>query len=314
MKTRWFKFVAWLLCFLMIFALLFLGLQRILTPKFPENGNECFYSLADGSVRDVVFIGPSQMFCTVDTVYLNEELGISSYDFGANSQLLPISFYYAQETFKHQSPKLVMVELCYVYHEKHSISDAAMAWNYAQMPVSREKFENVKALTDDTAKALEYAYAPLLVYHTRWNSFSFSDVSRLFGGRDSSDTYGFQGLDDTNSVVLKYAAPASGTEKLIPEENRQAILDIARFCEAHGARCVFFKAPAGEWTRDESAGVKCFMEENGIPFLELNDCVDEIGLDPDSDFSSGTHLNRQGARKTTEYLASLLPALLEDKR
>lgn len=44
-----------------------------------------------------------------------------------------------------------------------------------------------------------------------------------------------------------------------------------------------------------------------MEFIDLNEKIDEIGIDSDSDFYNINHLNTSGAIKTTDFIAKLIP-------
>ena len=46
--------------------------------------------------------------------------------------------------------------------------------------------------------------------------------------------------------------------------------------------------------------------EKGIPFLNMNYYLDEIGIDGDTDFGTSRHLSVNGARKATMFLGNYL--------
>ena len=52
------------------------------------------------------------------------------------------------------------------------------------------------------------------------------------------------------------------------------------------------------------------MDEYGLEYLELNEALEEIGIDPTTDFYNKNHLNTSGAGKTTDYLSEILKQYL----
>ena len=48
------------------------------------------------------------------------------------------------------------------------------------------------------------------------------------------------------------------------------------------------------------------MEKNNLSFIELNDHLEEIGIDGKTDFADELHLNESGAEKTTDFIAKYL--------
>ena len=48
------------------------------------------------------------------------------------------------------------------------------------------------------------------------------------------------------------------------------------------------------------------MDEYDLEYLELNDYLDVIGIDEQTDFANERHLNGSGAEKTTDFLGKYL--------
>ena len=68
-----------------------------------------FYEEEKNSI-DVIFIGSSNCFCTVNPLILYEKYGITAYDFASSSQPMNISLLYLKEALKTQNPKVVALE------------------------------------------------------------------------------------------------------------------------------------------------------------------------------------------------------------
>ena len=77
-------------------------------------------------------------------------------------------------------------------------------------------------------------------------------------------------------------------------------------CKENDIQVIFFKAPVSDWTRADSSAVKQFMDEYDLEYLELNDYLDVIGIDEQTDFANERHLNGSGAEKTTDFLGKYL--------
>ena len=68
-----------------------------------------FYEEPENSL-DVVTIGSSLAFCNINAMELWNEFGIPNYIFGNGNQAAEVSYYYLQETFKRQNPKVILLE------------------------------------------------------------------------------------------------------------------------------------------------------------------------------------------------------------
>ncbi len=292
--------------FVLAFCLIFAGLQAVLLPKYGDsvlmvNGLK---QLDENSI-DVMFMGPSQMYCTVDSKRLTEEYGISSFNFGAASQYLTCTYYYLQEALKLQKPKVVMVEVTSFFLQNKDIRDAEMGWTYALMDWNKEKWDSMLEVSGGNIKtAIKYSI-PLLAYHSRWNILGKEDLLYYFTDPDFS-LRGFCKGTDVNEQTIKYLSPGNGEVREVPEDTAKAISNIAALCKENNIDVVFFKSPVAEWTRNDSKTVKEFINQNNLDFIDFNDYIYEIGIDSKTDFANELHLNVSGAEKTTDFIAEYL--------
>ena len=306
------------------FALIFCLIQPFFIPKFISNEAEStvlvnsFRALPENSV-DVLFLGSSQMFRTVDSERLYNKYHINAWNYGASGQLMSITPYYLYEALKTQSPKLIVVEVGCIFYKNSDLTQKEIAWNYAPTRLTKEKIASLKEVLGSTPKAYMQAFFPLLVYHDRWrtlndpvNGGSQYDLEYVFHPERYNGLYprGFVGLDIVNQQELNYDKSDDAIRE-IPEESRTAVGAIAKECRERNIRLLFFKSPAPVWTRGECETVSRFMAEMELDYIDLNECYEEMAVNGATDFSDSKHLNADGARKVTDYLAKLLPAYME---
>lgn len=305
------KILLWftkILAAVIAFSVIFVALNSIVAPKFYLDSTSIVdgYSVLPSNDVDVLFLGASQMFCGIDAQKLNEEYEISSYDYGASNQPLPISYYYLKEALKTQHPKTVVVEVCQIFSDLSNPQENMMAWSYAPMKPSFEKWESLcRVLKNNYTAALSY-FIPIFQYHSEWTQFKWwENISHIWKDK-AYPSRGFLARDAITPVKLKYYEESSGEKFEIPDENIDAIFDIAELCKENHAELLFIKVPVSTWSKDESYAVKQFMDKNGLNYFEMNDFLDEIGINENKDFYNETHLNTQGAGKTTDFLAEYL--------
>ena len=311
------KAAAAVLSFLLILCLL----QPFFVPKFIRTNSEStvlvngFRQLEENSV-DVLFLGSSQMFRSVDTVRLYEEYGVSAYNYGASGQSMSITPYYFTEALKTQSPKLVMVEVGRFFITNAELTENEIAWNYAPTPLTKEKLASLEQTLGSRGKAYTYAFFPLFTFHDRWRKLG--DTADDDGRYDIDYVLHpekYNGLYPRGFVDCDYVHPQDydyySTDTSAPEppaESAAAVDELVSLCRERNIRLVFFKTPTPYWSRGESEAVRRFLETRGLDYLELNEYAAEIGIDNETDFSDIRHLNTYGARKVTDYLAKLLPS------
>ena len=313
LKNSFIKWTLKILSAVVSFTFIFYLLQPIFLPKYYDDSTTRVhgYSYIQSNSVDCVFLGASQMFCSVDSERLTDKYGLSSYDYGSNSQIPTITSYYLEEALKTQSPKLVMFEIAMVFNNDYP-SEEALAWNYSQMPVSFEKYKSLKnVLKGGSVKAFEYAFVPLLKYHDRWNSINRTDLGYAINPQKyiNTETRGFKKRSHIEKETIAYLNKKDGEKRKIPEENKVAIDYMVNICKKRNIKLVFFKAPNALWTRADSSEVKTYMKSKNYEYLDLNDKLSEIGIDANKDFYDIAHLNYTGAEKTTDYLATIIPTL-----
>ena len=309
------KYVRWslkILSAVISFLLIFLLIQPFFVPKYFDDSTTKGYSYLDKNSIDVLFLGASQMFCAVDAGMLTDEYNISSYDYGASSQNMTVTEYYFNEALKTQSPKLIMLEVSKIFSSDNEVEDNALSWNFDPMPASTSKYATVRKVSDDTIKTFKYSYAPLFLYHDRWNAISSTDVFYVLNPKKyiNLSSRGFVSRDHVEPHEIAFFNDEYD-ETDIPEESKTAILNILEDCKKKNIKLVLFKAPVSNWTKGDSLSVKSFSEENDLEFIDLNESIKEIGIDENADFYNDFHLNTNGAEKTTKYLAVLLQSYLE---
>ena len=287
------------------FLLVFAVVQNIMVPKHIKASTlsvEGFEKLKDNSVN-ALFLGASQMFCTINAEILFEEYGICAYDLGASSQMLPVTKYYLEYALKTQKPDRVFVEMSSVFSDESDITDEMMSWSYAPMKADRLKWESVYELTgQNKAKTLGYCVFPLFVYHSRWNSLGPQDLQYYFSKRDYSGR-GFVSLDGVYETSFLYNDKSLDKTKPVPEINVKALKEISELCEKNGISLTLFKSPVPSWTVGNFKSVQAVADKLGIEFLDLNNYLEQIGLDAKTDCANLNHLNINGAVKVTRYFA-----------
>ncbi len=299
------KIIAFILCFIVVFF----ALNALFSDMYSTRVRS-FYHMEKDSI-DAIFFGPSQSYCAINAQKITEEYGISSFDFCADGQPLVMTYYYLREALKRQKPKVVGVEISKIFNTP--VTAERIVYSYSAMPLTVEKYNSLKALHDgDKTKAFEW-FIPLFANHSWWNQINpFLLVKDLLS--DHSAEYLLRGFEDNKAaepVEIEFLNGGGyGEIQQIPDYSIDALNDISELCRQNGIKLILFKTPvAADWTINDSKTVKEYMSENGFTFFDMNDNLDEIGIDPETDFLNKLHLNTKGANKTTDYLVRKLKSL-----
>ena len=303
---------------LAVFALAFSGVQNLLVPKYMtslwEGAMISEYYDADHG-NQVVFLGDCEVYGNFSPVTLWEEYGITSYIRGGPNQLIWQSYYLLEDTFRHETPDIVVFSVLSVKDDKRE-SEAFNRLNIDGMRFSTSKLKAIRASMGDDESMLSYLL-PLLRYHDRWDSLSSEDL-HYYLKRDKVTHNGYYMRCDTKPVEVVPGAPRL-KDYALPERSMDYLDRIRLLCESKGVELVLVKAPSiypfwyDEWDRQ----ITEYAGKHGLRYFNLLGSSDEIGIDYSTDtYDAGLHMNKTGAEKVSMWFGARLSEAygLEDKR
>ena len=285
------------LVFLLIFALLVIGISPVFAPKnnteeaglhdVPWNG---FLAEPENTI-DVLFIGDSECYNSFIPLQIWEEYGITSYMCGGGNLILCKGYSYLQEVLKTQQPKLVILETNILYRE-FTVSE------YASHMMER--------------------LLPVFQYHDRWKNLTAADFvetpeyTNII--RDKGHALHF-GIEPRS---VNFQVEETDEVEPVPVINAKYVRLFRDYCRERGIEFMLVSAPnARNWSVYHHNGTSQLARELGIPFEDLNMIPEEVPVDLKTDtYDGGEHLNYFGATKATTYLGRYLwdTGLFEDKK
>ena len=167
---------------LLLILILFLA-TKILTPKDSdprERGliEEYYDEVENDREHQVIFVGDCEVYESFTPPTLWQEYGITSYIRGSAQQLIWQSYYLLEETFKYESPDVVVFNvLSMKYGEPQKEEYNRMTLD--GMKNSGIKHKAIKASIMEDESILSY-YLPILRYHARWKELSGDDFKYMF--------------------------------------------------------------------------------------------------------------------------------------
>lgn len=250
---------------------------------------------------DVVAFGSSHSSCSLNNAQLWEDYGIASYALTAGTQNVDGTYYFMQEMFKHNKPKIALVET-YVFYEdeftRESLYRSALTpkWSLQYIPfvLKRAEFSGYdREFTEELVLRM-----PLV--HDRYRELSRADFYN-----DMFYNKGFRGSEICNEIEKPVKTDAVNE---MPEKCRYYIDKIVELCQKEGVQLIFFNAPyeASEEEVANQNGMRQYAEEHGIPYLGLMHNDEEYGIDYSKDFREHDHVNDIGAQKITTIIADYL--------
>lgn len=301
-------------CYIIILFLLFwavlipavLRISYVLREKEGTNIQDNFKQLERDSV-DMVFIGSSHQFCTINPDLLYEEYGINSFMLATSAQTIPMSYYAAMEAIELQHPKAIVLEALYCTNDFRTVTPEMSHTFFDGMP----RCEARKLAIEDLIEPEEqiYYYLNLGRYHTRWKDLTekdfMSNLDSPRGGYYSEETkYNWQ-----IPVISK------DEKEPMPEEMLKYLDMLVELCKDNKVELIMYVAPFNSLYDEENTREDLFRrqrifnwledytEEKGIRYYNLFYEIPEMNLDGMTDYKDSQHFNCYGQEKVTRYMA-----------
>lgn len=324
--------------FLVLGAVVFLHVQRILTDQNEQNKLAQFYEVKDEV--DVLAIGTSHIETSFSPMQIFEDYDICTYNLGSALQPIGVSYYLAKETIEKGNLKVLILDASGLYLQKE---ETGSPWRYVMdsLPYGRNKIEMAidygKKYPSDGAFS---GIIPIYKYHDRWKQISYEDWK--YGSEDYC-SFGQNILgewqsptvdvDEMNSLVYRENEVYDVTDIVggevqeqeetidhsysfdIPEDNLEYLHKIKELCNENGVQFLLTKIPAvtdpetyeSAWTQEKSDYTKDLCMKENIDFLDLLYDDIDYAVDYDNDFlDGGLHLNVHGAMKVSDFFGKYL--------
>lgn len=309
MKRKVCAVVIYLLMMIVVLGIV----QEILKAKFMQDSTvivDGFYAEKKNDI-DVLFIGSSNCFCTIDPLVLYEEYGIASYNFASSSQSMDISLLYLKEALKRQNPKVVALEVNYIPGQNvAALGEDSILWGLTNMPLSVDKLKCLYQLLGKVDEEyISYAF-PMLRYHERWKELSKQDYIYLLEDKRNWNK-GYMRTYQISDAPVDLSAYAQEGSAWLDERAVGCLENMADICKEEGITLVLFKSPKADWYQYFSTEIEAVAEENNLTFIDYNALIQEVGLNVATDFRDSYHLNVQGAAKVSSHMGAYLKEYFE---
>lgn len=269
-----------------------------------------FYEEREDSL-DVVFLGSSHVYSGISPMEMWNLHGISGYDCTSSSQDAIKSYYFLEEIFKYQSPKVVVFDLMSLFIGKTNdeISNRS-AFNCLRFSPVFVKMA-WESMNKDNNESLLFLTFPVFRYHSRWEELKKIDFESratrdLAKGYDMSyGTVQAVKLTQENFPLLTGDKQTSEVQP-IEEESATYIRKMVNLCSKEGVKMLFIKTPVTGYTHKMGNAMQNFADECDVPLIDYNLKWQELGIDYTTDFLDTVHLNLNGAQKLSVALGQTL--------
>lgn len=309
---------ATVICFIVIFGILYQGYVKVITPKYYTDQiystsvtYQGFYDLKKDTV-DVLFFGSSHGSCGFLPQELYDEYGITSYNLSCEQQSVLASYYWLKEALRYQKPKVVVLESYMLfgnYDEGPLVSNSdltrkaieSMHWSKSKM----DAINDVCAL-DNTQGKLSY-YFPSIFYHDRWKSLEKKDFD--FYGAHYSELKGYTMISHKGYGEFDGYDKADFSECAEMNPLMKEYLDKIRvLCAARDIQLVLAYTPNKKYGKSVCATLEKYSKDTGVGLIDFN--IDDVMSDAGYNFgkmnSDKGHANIWGAKCITNYVGKVL--------
>jgi hypothetical protein len=310
--------------FLLLFCLLFSYGSAVMYPnledmEYSRNTIHTFYEQPKDSI-DVIFLGSSSFLYGISPLILWEKYGFTSFSRSSTVQSAVVSYYYLLETLKTQHPKVVVIDGISLFKE-YNVDDREYHLRKAidPMKLSGEKIRLVLDIVSKSENQTLASYIfPLLRFHSRWDEVTIDDFINLETIKyDPFRGYVMDFRINPRIFPENFMKPTKKISK--NDEDSIHYLDkIIQLCKENEIKVVFATLPRLSWNYSRHLAIKQLAEKYDSPYIDYNlpAYIDEMGINPASDFWDNNHLNVYGAQKTSNYLGLTLQKMygFPDKR
>ena len=291
-------------------VLIFAGLTKLCQPKYffvlearsPETEMwHSFYQL-DRDSLDILFLGSSHIYNSIDPDQYEEETGLTGFDMSTSNQDASLSYYLLEETLRYQHPKTVVMDL-YGLKLEPLTKTSSYKRTLDDMKWSEVKWEAVRAwLPHMEGETLLPRFLTILDFHSRWSSLEDADIHE---GNYVTSRRGFCPTDETADDITHEAYLADEEEQSFSETTENYVNRIVELCQKNDIELILIKTPDTGWTEKWHEAGQNLADGYGLEFIDFNEpaILDKIGLDDSTDWRNANHLNAAGAEKFTHFLS-----------
>lgn len=275
-----------------------------------------FYNEEPNSL-DVVFLGASEVFAGYAPGYAYDQFGFTSYLYVTDANEGSLYKYQLKEVLKHQDPQVIFVEAFGFLRGTNDsiITEDRMRLLVEGMPMSRNKLDLIREYPVD--EKMSYII-PFLKYHAN-PGMIMGNVKALLNDplyRDRKSPSLLKGISTTSTVYEGPGDPGRPDDPeahVLSQEAEKYLIDFLEYCKQEELdNIVFVNFPRylENVERHELTSlvkqVEGIVDQYGYPLLNLQNAMEEAGIDLNTDFYNSHHMNVYGQIKMTEYLGNLV--------
>lgn len=290
------------------FAFLILLLLSSVYASNRLQDKNCIYKnkdfFAEKNQFDVLFFGSSHMELFVSPMELWKKYGITSYNFGAPEEGLPVTYWVMANAFDINKPKVAVVDMHMFNLKGNYSSDEHVHYALDAFPISKTKIDAINDLSLDFDNKMELFF-PIGKYHGRWKSLNKASYENIENYSKGSMSYGYW---HTMNITPFEQYPLINKVADISEDSEDVLYlkKIIQLCEDEDVELLLVSNPY--WCNEDKQSyihkAEKIAGEYSVPYINFVDMNSVINMQIDM-YDEG-HVNQSGMHKITDYLGNYL--------
>jgi len=290
------------LAFLLVGIFLFVGIYKVLSWKDTSGAQSSVFSsiyATDDNLVDVLFLGSSHCYCTINNAILWDDYGLSTFDMAVSGQDMVSTYYCFKEALKTQKPKVVCVEMTYAGWYGYDV-EGNLFRNILNYSYSRNYYDAVTSLMDEDRQMDVLLKIPII--HTRYKELTEYDFTaqKVFN----------RGFSGSYSIGSSYRSDYDPKDDIVAlkQDTEEWIYKIINLARENNIEICFFLSPfpPNEMVSGNYRALAQLADQENIPFINFLEKYDELNIDCNTDYRDVTHMNNSGAEKITDYIGKYL--------
>jgi len=300
-----------------VFIAVFLLLLSYVTGFFIRESMDtdetnAFYFEPENSI-DVLYVGSSPIVRGVSPMLIYEQHGFAGYMRATVLQAPAVTYALLAEALETQTPSLVVLRCdnilqTYEYDER----EADLRRVLDGMRPSLHKLKVVLEVTksDERQSALSYFF-PLLRYHDRWKTFVFGETEQIIRPTHSvRKGHLFLNESKPQAYPEHFMQPLQTGANPNPYDENAVMhfTNAIKLCTDNNIPVLVVHFPSMHWSLKRSEAMAAFAAECGADYLDMDLDVyrEAIGLNPETDYYDGGHVNTAGSLKVSAFLGDYM--------
>ena len=307
--------------FLCILSIILVKINSFLCFRYTDGivQMEHFYTLDDDTV-DVLVLGSSHAFVSVNPTQLYEEHGIAAYNLGASMQSMWSTYYTMREALQYQTPDLIVLDVYRLVEPFNYSKESKMIKSTYGMRFSWNKYQSIyQSLENPTVGETLLHMMEFPAYHSRYEE--------VLQGNREGEWYAdenYKGAHPlTETMPMERPNHSHITEQGGIEQKTMLYFEkILMLAKEHEIPVLLINTPyiMGEGDKKIYNSLEVYLQNQKIydevAYVDYNQKYDELGLDFSADFADYDHMNINGIAKFNEALGMYIKDNyeLEDRR